>query len=283
MNHNAQHAAEHTPAHASHQGLPELHPAAVTVRDLRITRGKKTIVQDVSFHAKPGTFVAIVGPNGCGKTTLLSTLYRASDPTSGSITIDGRDITTLPLRESARYVAALPQHEHYELNFRVRDIVSFSRRANPSQHDDALIDHALNEAGVGHLAQRHILELSGGECQRTLLARALAQHTPVLVLDEPTNHLDLHNQVRLTSLLTQLSTQRTIIAAVHDLNVALHADQVIVLDEGKVRAAGPPHTTLTEELISEVFTVGASTVTHPHTRRPTLLFHDPATPGHEPE
>ncbi|MEJ4113140.1 ABC transporter ATP-binding protein [Corynebacterium kroppenstedtii] len=253
----------------------DLHPAAVSVKDLHIRRGHNHIIRGLTFDAQPGTFVAIVGPNGCGKTTALSAIYRATTATSGTITIDDIDITQIPLRESARWIAALPQNEHHELNFTARDIVSFSRRANPTPHDDALIDDALHTTGVAHLAEQPILGVSGGEYQRILLARALAQHTPVLVLDEPTNHLDLHHQVRLTNLLTRLTRHRTIIAAIHDLNIALHADHVVVLDNGRLHAAGPPEETLTPDLINDVFGVDACTITHPQTGTTTLLFHDP--------
>lgn len=251
----------------------DIKPAAVSVQDLHIRRGRHDIVRGVNFDAQPGTFVAIIGPNGCGKTTALSALYRGVTAHQGTITVDGSDITQMSLRESARWVAALPQNEHHELNFTVRDIVSFSRRANPTCRDEELIDAALATAGVEHLAHRQILEVSGGERQRILLARALAQNTPVLVLDEPTNHLDLHHHIRLTALLTNLSKQRTIIAAIHDLNVALLADHVVVLEQGRVRAAGPPEEILSPELISEIFEVNSCTVSHPYSGEPTLLFH----------
>ncbi|RAV31337.1 ABC transporter ATP-binding protein [Corynebacterium heidelbergense] len=249
-----------------------LQPLAVTVDGAQVAVDGATIVANASFAAQPGDFVALVGPNGCGKTTLLSTLYRARKLSGGQIRVGGQDLAGLSIRNSARLVAALPQSETHELNFRAEEVVSFGRRAHPTDRDDELITEAMELAGVRHLREAPILSVSGGERQRILLARAIAQHTPVLVLDEPTNHLDLSHQAKLLRTLSTLKRSRTVLAAVHDVNLAMHADLVVVMVDGTVRCSGPPSEVLTPQLVQEVYGVQAAAVQHPITGRQVLLF-----------
>lgn len=229
-----------------------------------------------SLDIPAGAVVGIVGPNGCGKSTLLSTLYRHNTPTSGSITVRGRNLAALSFKESAQLVAALPQNNPADLDFRVRDLVfqgRYAQQGSSPDKDEELCRHAMELTGIEHLEHRGVLELSGGERQRVLLARALAQDTPILVLDEPSNHLDLRHQLQLLRTLRIISEQgKTVIAAMHDLNAAMEADHAVLLDHGDIVASGPPHNVLSCHAVHRLHAVQPDLATHPLSGAPRLLF-----------
>lgn len=218
------------------------------------------IVHGVSMHIPDGSIAGVVGPNGSGKSTLLRTLYRHLRPSSGSIVVGEEDLWELPARENAKRVAAVPQERPTEFDFTVREVVAMGRLphlgpfAIGSSQRTAQVEDAMRQTGLSDLATRLFATLSGGERQRVLLARALAQATPVLVLDEPTNHLDIKHQLEILELLRELGL--TTVMAIHDLTLAAtYCDTVHVLQEGRLVAAGPTREVLTPELIAEVFDV----------------------------
>ncbi|WP_285040235.1 ABC transporter ATP-binding protein [Plantibacter sp. LMC-P-059a] len=230
------------------------------------------LVDEVSLVAPAGATVGLLGPNGSGKSTLLRTVYRARRPTSGTIEIGGEDVWLLSAREAAHRTAVVLQEDQREFEFSARETVELGRiphrsaRRGTAAADEEAVDRAIESCGIGGYAHRPLGSLSGGERQRVAVARAIAQDTPVLVLDEPTNHLDVLAQIELLELVTRLPT--TTIVALHDLGLAAaHCDHVVVLDQGRVVASGPPETVVTAELIAEVYGVHAEIGVNPLTKR----------------
>ena len=183
-----------------------------------------TIVSRASLQVDDGEMVGLVGPNGSGKSTLLRCIYRALRPYAGTVTVDGDDVWRLSARAAARRTAVVVQEPASDFDFAVRDVVTMGRTPHlglldrPSARDEDLIDRSLIQVGAAHLADRRFASLSGGEKQRVLLARALAQQPRLLVLDEPTNHLDVGHQLDVLELVRAQATAT--LAALHDLNLA---------------------------------------------------------------
>jgi iron complex transport system ATP-binding protein len=238
------------------------------------------IVHGISLSAASGEVVGIVGPNGSGKSTTLRCVYRALKPSGGAVLLDGQDLLGIPLRDSARRLAALTQDGHVEFDFTVAEVVAMGRLPHKGSFDrDTERDHelrvrSLKQVEADHLAERSFLTLSGGERQRVLIARALAQEPDVLVLDEPTNHLDIKHQLDVLALVRGVGL--TVLTVLHDLNLAAaYCDRIHVLDGGRVVAGGKPADVLTPELIEAVFGVRAHLVAHPTSGVPQLLFEHP--------
>ncbi|MFJ9007880.1 ABC transporter ATP-binding protein [Streptomyces canus] len=232
------------------------------------------ILRDVRLDVPDGAFVGLVGPNGSGKSTLLRCVYRALRPAGGAVRLDGDDVHTMDPRAAARVLAALPQESSAGFDFTVAEVVAMGRlphRGRTAAADEEICADAMDRTGVRHLADRGFLALSGGEKQRVLIARALAQQPRVLVLDEPTNHLDIAHQLDVLSLVR--GSGLTVLAALHDLNLAAaHCDLLYVIADGRTVASGPPHDVLQPALLAEVFGVRAHPVRHPETGALQLLF-----------
>ncbi|MFK0266565.1 ABC transporter ATP-binding protein [Streptomyces angustmyceticus] len=262
----------------------------------------RRLVHDVTLRAGSGRMVGLVGPNGSGKSTLLRCVYRALRPAAGTVRLDGADLHAMDAREGARLLAALPQEAGTEFDFTVAEVVAMGRlphqrgAGRASAEDTARCARALARVGAGHLAGRGFLGLSGGEKQRVLIARALAQDPRVLVLDEPTNHLDIAQQLEVLALVRagdaspdapagdgragESGGRLTVLTALHDLNLAArYCDELYVLAHGRIAAAGPPYDVLTPELLAEVFGVRAHRVRHPETGAVQLLFDRLAAPA----
>ena len=241
--------------------------------DLSSTR----IVSDVSIEIPHGSFVALVGPNGSGKTTLLRALHRALRPVEGLVTVDGDDVWSLPPQEAARRMAVVAQENPAGFDFTASEVAAMGRIPHKrgivgdTDDDRRLVAESLDVLGLSPLAHRPFNAMSGGERQRTLIARALVQESAVLLLDEPTNHLDIHYQLDVLHRVRELGL--TTVAALHDINLAAAwCDHVYVLDAGRVVAGGPPHEALTAERVGTVFRVDATEFVHPVTGRHQLLF-----------
>ncbi|MFF0415907.1 ABC transporter ATP-binding protein [Kitasatospora sp. NPDC004745] len=235
------------------------------------------LVHDVVLKAAAGQVVGLVGPNGSGKSTLLRCVYRALRPAAGAVLLDGAELHSLPAREAARRVAALPQEHSAEFDFTVAEVVAMGRLPHrsglggPGPDDRARCARALRRVGAEHLAGRGFPSLSGGEKQRVLIARALVQDPRLLVLDEPTNHLDIAHQLDVLALVREAGP--TVLTALHDLNLAAgHCDLLYVLRAGRIVASGPPAEVLRPDLLAEVFGVRATPVRHPVTGALQLLF-----------
>ena len=218
------------------------------------------IIRAVSLGAAPGSFTGLLGPNGSGKSTLLRTIYRSTRPASGVVLVDGHNVWTVSAQVSAQLTAVVTQESNSDFDFTVREMVAMGRNPHKrlfqgdTDEDEALVSQALQQVGIERFADRTFATLSGGEKQRTLVARCLTQQSPLLVLDEPTNHLDVRAQFELLDLIRSLGV--TTVAALHDLDLAArYCDRVVVLDAGRVVASGRPVEVLTPELIAAVFGV----------------------------
>lgn len=248
----------------------------VEYRGVSVELGGTRIVENIDLDAASSEFIGVVGPNGSGKSTLLRCVYRALRPTSGTVTVDGRDVTAIGLAENARQVAAVMQHAPFDIGFTAREIVETGRlphrrRGVPLAAHRRAIDDALATAGATDLARRDFGTLSGGEAQRVLIARAFAQEPRVLVLDEPTNHLDVRHQFAVLSAARDLGV--TVIAVLHDLNLAAqYCDRLYVLAEGSLACSGSPSEVLTPDTIRRYFHIGAHVLPHPRLGVPQVIF-----------
>lgn len=228
--------------------------------DVTVALGGRDVVRQASLTVESGTVVGLVGPNGSGKSSLLRTLYRALKPRQGMVRLDGQDVQRLSGRQSARAVAVMLQDPVTDFDLSVQETVLLGRAPHHASFgrdtpgDMRIVDEAMRRAEITDLGDRMVATLSGGQRQRVMLARALAQESPVLVLDEPSNHLDISHQHELMS--TVRSLGRTVIAALHDLNLATqYCDRVVVLAAGRIVAAGPPAQVFSPELIRTTFGV----------------------------
>ncbi len=257
----------------------EQHPILET-RNLTIGYGNCPVVRDVSFSLNKGEVFALIGPNGAGKSTLLKAISGVLPTLSGSVWVNGKNITSLSERARARKLAVVPQARSLPAGFTVYQTILMGRTAyldwfgSPGAKDDALVRSAMEQARISHLEKRHVDTLSGGEQQRVLLARALAQDTPALLLDEPTTHLDLQHQAGLLNLVRELACERDlcVFVVLHDLNWAsLYADRVGLLLNGQLHSVGTPDNVLTSELLSFVYQIPVKVVPHPDYGTPLVL------------
>ena len=239
-------------------------------RKLHWSADGRRIVDGVNLHVEEGECVGLLGPNGCGKSSLLRMLYRHHRPDSGNVHLGGRDIWNHSSREFARKVAVLGQESAHVFDYTVQEAVMMGRIphqsawARNSACDHEVVQACLEQVGCLHLAEREFSGLSGGEKQRVLLARALAQEPQLLVLDEPTNHLDIRYQLELMHLVKQ--SGRTVLVALHDLNIAAqYCDRICLMQEGRVRVQGAPDAVLTAENVAQIYGVNAWVDTHPET------------------
>lgn len=234
--------------------------------DLHAMLGGTEILHGIDFTAGDRSLVGVIGPNGSGKSTLLKCIYRVLKPSEGAVFVDGQPLSEYRVRDSAKKIAVLAQHNFYNFEFTVQDVVLMGRAPHKralerdSAADFKIVHEAMERVGVAPLRDRLFSTLSGGEQQRVLLARALAQQTPCLILDEPTNHLDIKYQLELLDLVRSLD--RTVIAAIHDLNIAaMYCDTIFVMQSGHIVAAGAPRDVLTRSLIRSVYEVDADVFT----------------------
>ncbi|CEI72111.1 MULTISPECIES: ABC transporter ATP-binding protein [Romboutsia] len=234
----------------------------IKTEGVKLSIGNKNILKGIDINVENKEFVGIIGPNGSGKSTLLKCIYRNLKPSSGVIMLGDENLSTIPIKESAKKLAVLSQHNYYDFDFKVYDIVLMGRSPHKkimerdSKEDFEIVDAALEKVGMTDFKERSFNTLSGGEQQRIILARALAQQTDCLVLDEPTNHLDIKHQLQLMSIVKGLNIE--VIAAIHDLNIALmYCDKIYVLKDGEIIAYGTPSEVMTKELIKEVYEVDA--------------------------
>lgn len=239
----------------------------------------KPVLKDISFSVDDGEFVGIVGPNGCGKTTLLRTLIGLLQPQSGTIHIGNHQLANLDRRELAKMAAFVPQLMEPVEGFTVEDLVLlgrtpyFDRFSFEKADDKEAVQWAIEELKIGNLIDRPVAELSGGEFQRVAIARALAQEPRLLLLDEPISHLDIRYQVAICKLLRKLRSHRTVMATFHDLNMAARfCSKIILLKNGELIDEGTPSKVMTPENIWKAYRIKVSIKNKPGSQKTRYIL-----------
>ncbi len=243
------------------------------VKDVHSYYGGMKVLEKINLSASKGDFIGIIGPNGSGKTTLLKTISKILKPRIGTVFLDERDVFGMKSIEIARKMAVVPQHTSINFDFTVIDIVLMGRsphlrRFESEDHEDVKIaKKAMELTNTLHLADRLIGEVSGGEMQRIIIARALTQEPKVLLLDEPTANLDINYQIEILGLIKRLAQEGlTVITAIHDLNLAArYCNTLVILDRGKILSIGTPEEVLTAENIKKAFHIDTVIKRHPIT------------------
>ncbi|WP_080147159.1 ABC transporter ATP-binding protein [Marinilactibacillus piezotolerans] len=261
--------------------------AELATNNLTIGYGKQDVLSELSLSIPESSLTCIIGPNGCGKSTMLKTIARLLKPARGTATLDGKVIHHESTKTIARQIAILTQSPQTPEDLTVKELVSYGRApylkgfGQLQAKDWERIHWALDQTQLLNQADRKVSALSGGQKQRVWIAMALAQDTEVLLLDEPTTFLDMAHQLEVLHVLEKLNQElgRTIVMVLHDLNhAAKFADYLIALRDGKIIKTGTPEEVMCPDTLREVFDIEASIVTDPQTGRPTLLSYQLAEP-----
>ena len=259
----------------------------IAAAGLLVDIDKTRILHGVDLAVRPGAFTAIVGPNGCGKSTFLRSVVRLLPTAGGRLELDGQELRRLSARETARRIALLPQSAQAPSGITVRDLIARGRYPHQSllrqwsTDDEAAVAGALTAIGMTEAADRLVEELSGGQRQRVWIAMVLAQQTDIVLLDEPTTFLDIAHQYEVLELARALVTGqgRTVVAVLHDLQqAARYADEIVVMAQGRVVAHGAPVAVLTEELVADVFGLPCRLLRDPDTGELLVLPGRPPAP-----
>ncbi len=253
---------------------PRLHGDGLT-----LAYDRRTIADHLTVAVPDQSFTVVVGPNACGKSTLLRALSRMLKPARGSVLLDGADIRGLPPKRVARTLGLLPQSSVAPDGITVADLVARGRYPHQgllrqwSRQDERAVRESMAATRVDDLADRFVDELSGGQRQRVWIAMALAQQTPLLLLDEPTTYLDIAHQIEVLDLCAQLHENgRTVVAVLHDLNhAARYATHLIAMRDGQIVSEGPPGEVVTAELVERVFGLPCRVIDDPETGTPLVV------------
>lgn len=236
----------------------------LTINKLSFNYVGNPVLKDVDFEVGLGEMLSIVGPNGSGKSTLLKCINRILKTKQNTVLIDGKDASKLNLKDLSRMLGYVPQNSTSTFPFTVFDVVLMGRKPyiqwSISEHDNQVVAEMLDFLGIGDLAMRHFNELSGGEQQKVIIARALAQQPQLMLLDEPTSSLDIKHQLEILCMLKSLARggERSVIVSMHDLNMASRfSDRMLMLKKGVIYAVGSPEKVLTEDNIEAVYGIKA--------------------------
>lgn len=247
------------------------------MENLTFSYGEKEAIHNVTLAVNRGEFVGLIGPNGSGKSTVLKNVYRGLTPDSGTVTLEGENVLTMPYKKSALKMAVVGQENDVPFDFLVEEIVAMGRSPHKrlfdidNAHDKQIVHHSLEHLGMAEMAKRNYSNLSGGEKQRVIIARAIAQESELLLLDEPTNHLDISYQMQIFDFVKRLKV--TVLSAIHDLNMAaLYCDRIYVLKAGEIVLQGTPQEVLTSENIYDVYGVRSSVVKHSITGKMSITY-----------
>jgi iron complex transport system ATP-binding protein len=242
----------------------------IEVNSLTLAYGRNTVVRNISFTMEPGQITGLVGPNGCGKSSIIKAISRVMAPVSGGIKINGTDVSRIPHMELARLLGVVPQIPLLPSNFTAFEVVLMGRNPHlglfryEGPSDMEIARQAMQQTRTLHLAERRIGELSGGEIQSVVIARVLAQQTQGILLDEPTSNLDVGRQIEVLDLMCSLCREQGLIVgvALHDLNLAVqYCDKLLLLHDGHIKAEGAPSEVVTQSNIREVYGAGSAVYT----------------------
>lgn len=235
----------------------------ISLQHISVAYGNRQILNDLNIDLADRCITAVMGPNGCGKTTLLRCIGGLLQPTSGNVAIDGRAVNDYPARELAQHIAFVRQHAQTDFDFSAFEIVLMGRNPyqqrlqNESQTDWDIVEQCMRQTSTWHLRFARPAQMSGGELQRVMIARALAQQTPILLMDEPVSNLDIAHQLDIMHLLHD-SSNKTILIVIHDLNLALQfCDRLLLLHNGTALYHGPIAGGLTPDNIRTVYGVNS--------------------------
>lgn len=252
----------------------------VVASSVTVDYGQRTIIRDLSATFPAGKITTIVGPNGCGKSTLLRAMSGLLNLDTGTVSVDGQNISEMKRKDVARILGMLPQSPVAPEGLLVSDLVARGRHPHQawfrqwSSTDEDAVFEALKQTGSADLASRTLDELSGGQRQRVWISMVLAQNTNILFLDEPTTYLDLATSVDILELVDSLRQElgRTVVMVLHDLNLAVrYSDYLVVMKDGQVIASGIPAEVITAELLQEAFDLRARVIEDPETGDPLIV------------
>ena len=247
------------------------------VDHLSFSYGNTKAIEDICLNVEKGEFVGLIGPNGSGKSTVLKNIYRALKPEKGSIFLDDEDLFSMSHKESALKLGVVGQENEVPFDFKVEEIVAMGRSPHKklfdidTKEDKRIVHHALEHLGMEDMEKRSYQNLSGGEKQRVIIARVIAQETDFFLLDEPTNHLDIGYQLQIFDFVKRLNV--TTLSAIHDLNMAaLYCDRIYALKDGKIVIWGTPKEVLTPENIYSLYGARCDVGIHPITGKVAITY-----------
>lgn len=253
----------------------------IKMQDVSLGYSRKVVLKDLTFQVSPGEMVGLIGPNGCGKSTIIRALSRIISPFSGKILLDDKDVTRIPRQDLARLLGVVPQMPLLPSAFTAFEIVLMGRNPHlglfqyEGPRDLAIAWQAMEKTGTQSFAERRVSELSGGEIQCLLIARVLTQETKAILLDEPTANLDIGRQVEILDLIKSLCRQNNlaVLAALHDLNLASqYCDRLVLINNGRIHAEGTPKEVITARNIGDVYGAESCVYTHPVNGLPCVLL-----------
>jgi iron complex transport system ATP-binding protein len=257
----------------------------LSICSVSVNYGEVEILHKLSLTVEEGEVVSLIGPNGAGKTTLIRAISGVLPLRSGSVNVDDQDLATISIAERARLLAVVPQARRLPAEYSVQEAVLMGRTpylgwlGNPSKSDYEKTRWAIDRTQISDFTERRVGELSGGEQQLVLVARALAQDSRVVLLDEPTAHLDLRHQATILDLVHDLAREHglAVLMSLHDLNlVSLYSDRIALLNDGQILAFGSPQEVLIPQYLSDVYQVPLDIIPHPYRDVPLVLLN-----GHE--
>lgn len=251
----------------------------LTVENIRVNYGEKEVLKGINLNIEQGKIVSIIGPNGCGKTTLLRVMSRNLKPKAGNVLLNGENIYKLKSKTLAKNMAILSQNNGCPEDICIRDLVAYGRHAHKkifsgfTDEDEGIIDWAIKRTGLDNIKDRKVATLSGGERQRAWIAMAIAQKPKILLLDEPTTYLDISHQLELLDLIKSLNEEEkiTIVMVLHDINeAAKYSHELIVIKNGELHCKGTPYDIINDKMLKQVFRVEAEINEDINTKKPVI-------------